>query len=861
MNKTVVELDLKGYSDVARELEEHFSAELVMKFNEQIQSFFTDGLKLAGVASEEAILATTGDGAILVFDSPTVAHIFAEAIHNASRLHNEKKTFASAKRWFRIGIATGELAVDYTGGTKKMAGSVVARSVRLEAACHIGEIIIDSETYLGLSQEQQDCYGAEEQIPGKRDEEFLGRRYPVISGLVDIPAGGKRLSDGIQSNGTKQTATAENIPATTSPPPRDFTPNNLPQSQSFFGRAEELQRITEALAPERNSWGVLIYGSGGMGKTSLAIHAACNCPSGQFERIIFLSVKNHEMDDDGERNLTGLILSGVLEMMNELARQLGQPDIIKFPEDQRVRLLLDVLRSTKILLILDNLESLTKEDRDRLLFFVKNLPQPCKAILTSRCRVGSSAEVLFLEQLDRDAALATLADLSRNNKLLARTSEAERISLCEQTGGKPLLLRWVAGQIGFGSCRTFAEALSFLRSCPPDNDPLEFIFGDLAREFTKNETNVLVALACFSLPAKIEHITPLAAIEKMAVETALHTLSNRSLVVPNQSETTFALVPVVASFLQRRFSKDFAETQWRLEQKAYGLIIENGRNHHDRYTVLDSVWPLVAPALPLFLVGANDRLQTVCGALADFLNFTGRWDEYLSLENQAEAVALAAGDYYNAGWRARHAGRLSYFRRQGDAAVEYGIRATSHWRTANAGSYEFSLAIRLRGAGLCLKGDYAAAIEALRESLALSRSLNVESEDVAITLNLLAEAESQSGDFSAAEKNYHEALRVSRAVGYSAGEAANLGNLARLALIHKDWKQAATLAGESLSLSEKLNHQLGIASSSNRFAQALIGQGKIMDATPYARRAVEIFTKLRHPDLEIALQVYKDCQG
>jgi hypothetical protein len=80
MRKTVVELDLKGYSDVARELEEHFSADLVMKFNEQIQTFVTDALKVAGVLPKDAVMATTGDGAILTFDTPSVAHIFAEGI-------------------------------------------------------------------------------------------------------------------------------------------------------------------------------------------------------------------------------------------------------------------------------------------------------------------------------------------------------------------------------------------------------------------------------------------------------------------------------------------------------------------------------------------------------------------------------------------------------------------------------------------------------------------------------------------------------------------------------------------------------------------------------------------------------------
>ena len=66
---------------------------------------------------------------------------------------------------------------------------------------------------------------------------------------------------------------------------------------------------------------------GGVGKTSLAVRAAYECQPGQFQRIIFLSVKARELDDDGVRELGTFILRGSLEMLNELARELGEPEI------------------------------------------------------------------------------------------------------------------------------------------------------------------------------------------------------------------------------------------------------------------------------------------------------------------------------------------------------------------------------------------------------------------------------------------------------------------------------------------------------------------------------------------------------
>jgi tetratricopeptide (TPR) repeat protein len=598
-----------------------------------------------------------------------------------------------------------------------------------------------------------------------------------------------------------------------------------------------------------------------MGKTSLAVRAAYACLPGQFQRIIFVSVKDRELDDDGERQLGSFLLPGLLEMLNELARELERPDIAKAPEDQRIRLLLDSLRPIRALLILDNLESLTRSDRDQLLTFVKRLPQGCKAILTSRRRIGSGSDLLILEQLDQAAALETLADLARHNPLLAKTSKMERVALYEQTGGNPLLLRWVAGQLGRGGCRTLADALRFLRSCPPDNDPLEFIFGDLAREFTAEETSVLVALSYFTIPAKTAHIAKLTDLGEQPVETALRTLANRSLVVPDQEESAFALVPMVADFLRRRRPAVVAEVAARLEEHAYALIVENGYKQHDHFPVLDAAWPTVAAALPRFAVGFVSRLQAVCDALRLFLDFTGRWDELLSLSQHAEAKAVAAGDHTSAGWRAYEAGWVHGLRRQADLVLLCAERAAAHWQSSQARAVERAAAISLRGLAHKLKADYHAAIMAFRESLNLARSEIGNSEAVADSLNNLAGAEQLSGDTVAAERDFCEALEIARTVGDAESIAMITGNLAQVSLDQADWSRAETLAREALSLSEKLGRRALIASDCNRIAIALVEQGRGTEALDYARRAVDIYTHLRSPSLEGATSTLRKCES
>ena len=155
---------------------------------------------------------------------------------------------------------------------------------------------------------------------------------------------------------------------------------------------------------------------------------------------------------------------------------------------------------------------------------------------------------------------------------------------------------------------------------------------------------------------KGKFIAELAGISKTVAQTALGDLSSRVLVVPDEEEKNFALVPMVADFLRRKRPEVVAETGSRLEQRAYALIVKNGYEKHDRFPVLDAAWPTLAPALPLFLAGPNDRLQTVCDALFQFLNFTGRHDESLSLNQQAEAKAVSAADHDQVGWRAAQAG-------------------------------------------------------------------------------------------------------------------------------------------------------------------------------------------------------------
>jgi tetratricopeptide (TPR) repeat protein len=270
----------------------------------------------------------------------------------------------------------------------------------------------------------------------------------------------------------------------------------------------------------------------------------------------------------------------------------------------------------------------------------------------------------------------------------------------------------------------------------------------------------------------------------------------------------------------------------------------------------------LAAALPLLLQGSNARLQTLDDALIEFLHFSGRWEEWLGLSKQAEEKALAANDFLRAGYRALQAGWIYHLHRQAAEVLACAARSEAHWKKARAaGAAERAAAIQLRGLGHRIQKDYAASIEAFKKALALDRAFAPESEYVSTDLNHLGEVEQLSGDHAAAKRHYSEALRISKAIGHREDVAKSMCNLAWLALDRKDWSAAESQARDSLRLSEGLGSQEAIGRACRVAAQAIARQGRRDESLPYARRATDIFTKLRMPDdLEAAQAALKECR-
>lgn len=647
--------------------------------------------------------------------------------------------------------------------------------------------------------------------------------------------------------------------------------SSIPNQSYFFGREKELSVISEAISPEARTWGVLVDGPGGIGKTALVIQAGHLASPEQFPLKIFLSAKVRELTPSGEQPLEDFMLPNYMALLSELARELGKESLANINPNERANAIRRALADKSALIIIDNVETFEESERIRLYQFLSRLPASCKAIVTSRRRSDIDARIIRLDRLALQDALDLLTLLARNNRHLQKASDKECIELYELTNGNPLLIKWVAGQLGrSGSrCRTIQEACEFIKKAPRENDPLEYVFGDLVDTFTESETKVLAALAYFTQPVRVEWVSQLANLSRTAVQTALEDLSDRALLVSNEEEQIFFLPPLAATFLKRKKPEITIQTGNRLVDYVTALSFESGYSNYERFSVLETEWEVINAAIPLFLQGDNQRLQNIFEALRTFLFFSGRWDEYLFLCHRAEEKAFDSNDYYSAGWRANNAAIIQFLRNQPDRFLFYASRCENYWQKITMEGNEKATIINLHGLGHLLKDEFQLAKDKFQEALVLYHTVSPESEEIVTTLFNLASIELELGDLNGYERDMRDAIRIAQRINSSEIDAI----LATYDIVYKfegreldelnneELDKAEEIARRGLDLAEALRRQDLIGINCVDIADILAKKGKADDGRPFASRAVEIFTKLRSPHLSLALETLENCNG
>jgi WD40 repeat protein/transcriptional regulator with XRE-family HTH domain len=347
---------------------------------------------------------------------------------------------------------------------------------------------------------------------------------------------------------------------------------DAPDVTSFYGREWELDLLSEWVVQEHCRV-VSVLGQGGIGKSALATKVMHRVAE-DFEVVIWRSLRDVPTCE--------ALLDSCLQVLAPQAFSSVSSSL-----ESRQDLLLECLRSRRVLLVHDNLESFLEEGEDsghirpgyegfiQVLRRIAGTEHQSCMLLTSREKPsdlvpleGSRAPVraLRLARLGAEACQQLLAE----KEVAGSTSEQMR--LIEAYAGNPLALKIVA--------QTIVEL--FGGEIAPFLEQGEVVFGGVRAlldgqyaRLSLVEQSVLLWLAILREPVNLQELLAVlgAPLPRSQVLEAVDSLRRRSLIERGQRQGSFTLQSVVMEYVTAQL---IAEVTSEIKQGRCSRLVEHG---------------------------------------------------------------------------------------------------------------------------------------------------------------------------------------------------------------------------------------------------------------------------------------------
>ncbi|HEY0607566.1 MAG TPA: tetratricopeptide repeat protein [Herpetosiphonaceae bacterium] len=329
--------------------------------------------------------------------------------------------------------------------------------------------------------------------------------------------------------------------------PREF--------ERFIGRAQLLQVTQKAIETDPRIWIVNLFGPGGVGKSALVNWLAYHYyETRKFEAILQLSAKDTQLTSSGINRLRPTLYS-LENLLDNILMLFGFDDFIQESLDIRKEIATTLLSEHRLLLILDNMETV----RDgRIMEFVRSLPpaNQAKVVLTSRQRTHGWEQPIAVMELSF-AEVQEFLQIRTEELKVGPIGDFDTFAkqVHEASGGLPLAIQWMLGH--YSVTGDLGAIVSHVRDY--DSPLLEFSFRNSWTVLSLDARTALAVLSIFDEPPTI-HLWATAldwAAER--VERAVAELVAVTFVLehsePRTGQQTYIALPITLAFARNELAK------------------------------------------------------------------------------------------------------------------------------------------------------------------------------------------------------------------------------------------------------------------------------------------------------------------
>lgn len=333
----------------------------------------------------------------------------------------------------------------------------------------------------------------------------------------------------------------------------DLLKHNLPipefDDTGFLGRQKDRTDVLKLLHSQYPV--ITLVGEGGVGKTALALRCLYDIvergKSQPYDAIIWVSLRTSVLTIEGTKEIKDAVRT-VLGLFQEAAKELGTPNTDRRQLEDLQAELLDYLGTFKVLLAIDNLETV---DVAAIRPFLLGIPSGSKVLLTSRIGLGELEVRYPLEPLEKPAALhlARRFAQSLNLRQIVEAPEELLSRYVDALYRNPLLIKWFISGVSsglapatvvFGPQKTFEQAIAFC-------------FENLFDRLSGDERYVLQVFSAATHALSRAELLLLTDMPVLNVDRALIRLHNSSMLRRTSLRSTqqYSLTDIAGAYLRK----------------------------------------------------------------------------------------------------------------------------------------------------------------------------------------------------------------------------------------------------------------------------------------------------------------------